>query len=176
MSTSGGQSARAFSCTRCFERKVKCDRQSPCLNCLRSKTDCIFRVPPAPRRRKKQPHGDFLLAHLKDYQHTLRGHGIGTEAPVTLAQAQASSSNRGDQGSFLDHHGSTSSTETVRSTEAFITSDSRQTGQLIVDQGKSRFVENNLWASLSQEVRIYQMSLLPVSNRKKCYSSVGRRK
>lgn len=164
MSTSGGQSARAFSCTRCFERKVKCDRQNPCSNCLRSKADCIFRVPPAPRRRKKQPHGDFLTARSKDYQHALRGRGIGTETPLMPAQAQASSPNRGDQGPLLDHHGSTNSTETGRSTEAFIASDSRQTGQLIVDQGKSRFLENDLWASLSQEVRTYWMSLLSVSD------------
>lgn len=27
-----------------------------------------------------------------------------------------------------------------------------KTGQLIVDQGKSRFIENNLWASVSEEV------------------------
>ena len=161
MSSSGAQSAKAFSCTRCFERKVKCDRRSPCSNCLRFEADCIYRAPPAPNRRKKQPHEKYLLARLKDYESLLRSHGIGIENPIMPAKPP--SSNVVDRNALLDHQGSASSMQTGSATEPFIISNSRQAGQLIIDQGKSRFVENNLWTSLSQEVRMLDMSIMSVS-------------
>lgn len=49
---------KAFSCLRCFERKVKCDKQHPCANCVKSNVECIFRIPSAPRRKKKRPTED----------------------------------------------------------------------------------------------------------------------
>lgn len=45
---------KAFSCLRCFERKVKCDKNHPCANCVKSNVDCVFRIPSAPRRKKKR--------------------------------------------------------------------------------------------------------------------------
>jgi hypothetical protein len=38
-STSQSKSAKTFSCVRCFERKVKCNRENPCSGCLRSKVE-----------------------------------------------------------------------------------------------------------------------------------------
>lgn len=45
---------KAFSCLRCFERKVKCDKNHPCNNCVKSNVECNFRIPSAPRRKKKK--------------------------------------------------------------------------------------------------------------------------
>jgi hypothetical protein len=45
---------KAFSCLRCFERKVKCDKSHPCANCTKSNVECVFRIPSAPRRKKKR--------------------------------------------------------------------------------------------------------------------------
>jgi Fungal Zn(2)-Cys(6) binuclear cluster domain len=50
----GEKQAKAFSCLRCFERKVKCDKNHPCNNCVKSNVDCHFRIPSAPRRKKKK--------------------------------------------------------------------------------------------------------------------------
>jgi hypothetical protein len=40
------------SCTRCYERKVKCDRQRPCNSCIKLEDACI--VPNTPIRRQRQ--------------------------------------------------------------------------------------------------------------------------
>lgn len=45
---------KAFSCLRCFERKVRCDKSHPCANCVKSNVECVFRIPSAPRRKKKR--------------------------------------------------------------------------------------------------------------------------
>ena len=50
----GDRAQKAFSCLRCFERKVKCDKTHPCANCVKSNVDCHFRIPSAPRRKKKR--------------------------------------------------------------------------------------------------------------------------
>jgi hypothetical protein len=50
----GEKPTKAFSCLRCFERKVKCDKSHPCANCVKSNVECIFRIPSAPRRKKKR--------------------------------------------------------------------------------------------------------------------------
>lgn len=40
------------SCVRCFERKVKCDKISPCSHCLRQDVDCRYGTP-KPSKRKR---------------------------------------------------------------------------------------------------------------------------
>lgn len=143
MSAPAGHPARVFSCTRCFDRKVKCDRQTPCSNCLRSSSDCVFRVPPAPRRKKKeqQPHehSGTLIAYLKDYEHLLQSPGPRLETPS--GPIRFTSVDSVNQNTSPDLHGPSISAETERATEAFMP-----------PSGRLRFVENNLWRGLSEEV------------------------
>src|SRR5690349_12465851 len=84
--------AKSFSCIRCFERKVKCDKQNPCSNCIRSKTECVFRIPTAPRRRKKRPQEEILLARLQHCEDLLRSKGIDIHETETPSQAAGTSS------------------------------------------------------------------------------------
>ena len=45
-------SALQASCDRCRERKVKCDRQNPCSNCVRHKITChVSATKPRPKGR-----------------------------------------------------------------------------------------------------------------------------
>ncbi|KAK3350237.1 hypothetical protein B0T25DRAFT_633423 [Lasiosphaeria hispida] len=73
MSTDMSESERrrrlpAVSCTRCRQRKVRCDHETPCNNCVKSTAtanSCTYdsHPPPLPRRprqRHKQPTGDLL--------------------------------------------------------------------------------------------------------------------
>ncbi|EXJ90761.1 hypothetical protein A1O1_03865 [Capronia coronata CBS 617.96] len=144
MSVAGDRPPKAFSCIRCFERKVKCDKQNPCSNCVKSKVECVFRVPPAPRRRKRRPPEEILLARLKKCEELLQTMGVDVDSsstptisPATTNDAQTSASQLGAEPTYSRH--------------GLFTAPGSNSGQLIVDRGKSRFIENNLWTSVSTE-------------------------
>ncbi|PMD40982.1 hypothetical protein L207DRAFT_529269 [Hyaloscypha variabilis F] len=40
-----------ISCITCRQRKVKCDKQQRCSNCVKSSVECVYAVPVRPRRR-----------------------------------------------------------------------------------------------------------------------------
>lgn len=71
--------SKAFSCIRCFERKVKCDKNHPCSGCVRAKVECVLRIPAAPRRRQKTIADEDTLARLKHYEDLLRENNIDFE-------------------------------------------------------------------------------------------------
>ncbi|GIJ81557.1 hypothetical protein Asppvi_000056 [Aspergillus pseudoviridinutans] len=63
-------------CVMCQQRKVRCDRKSPCANCVGSGTQCV----PAtltPRRRRFQER--VLLDRLRHYEGLLQQHNIDFE-------------------------------------------------------------------------------------------------
>ncbi|KAH7175244.1 hypothetical protein EDB81DRAFT_895687 [Dactylonectria macrodidyma] len=49
-----GPKANQRSCTTCRRRKVKCNKERPCSNCIRNGVDCIF---PPPGRARPTPRG-----------------------------------------------------------------------------------------------------------------------
>jgi hypothetical protein len=132
---------------------VKCDKQSPCTNCVKSKVECVFRVPPAPRRRKKRLQEDLLLARLRKCEELLKSKGIDIDNPDILSRTTSGSA-------AIESPPTTQPSSQQLSPDApgttgedliFAAPEIRKTGRLIVDQGKSLFIENNLWASLSDE-------------------------
>ena len=64
------------SCTLC-KRKVKCDKQRPCSNCVRGQRDCFYADPVPPRRRKGRGKlsEDDLLRRLRHYEILLKSYG-----------------------------------------------------------------------------------------------------
>jgi len=139
--------AKSFSCIRCFERKVKCDKENPCSNCVKSRVECVFRVPPAPRRRKKRPQEEILLARLRQCEDLLRSKGIEVDTSESPVQASAPS-----RDTTLPSPDTGLSGDRPTGPVVFFPGPDARTGQLIVDHGKSRFIENNLWTSVSEEV------------------------
>ncbi|KAK4945764.1 hypothetical protein LTR10_015112 [Elasticomyces elasticus] len=145
MSNAADRPTKAFSCIRCFERKVKCDKQNPCTNCAKSQVECVFRVPPPPRRRKKRLQEDALLERLRKCEQLLKSKGISVDGTPSTTESPTVGSD----------------TPTVPPTDDFAAALSRfavlpqfpasKNGQLLVNQGKSRFIENNLWTSVANE-------------------------
>lgn len=128
---------KAYSCVRCFERKVKCDKNHPCSGCIRSKVECVFRIPAAPRRKKKRPEGDTVLNRLKQYEQLLESKGINpAEALASSKDTNASSTSLSDP-ITLSHDEETH--DMVR--DAFHSGHPRQKGRLVIDQGKTRYIE-----------------------------------
>ncbi|KIW80928.1 hypothetical protein Z517_03951 [Fonsecaea pedrosoi CBS 271.37] len=186
--TTGPRPRKAYSCVRCFERKVKCDKQHPCSGCVRSKVEwqvsscpnclpdinpmrcfdlvtgpldfsplialpgswliirlcSVFRIPPAPRRRKRKAREDDVLARLKHYEELLRDQGIDPTPPSTTPSKIDATSPPLDDADNPSKSGS-------KPAEPPWTNGSVQ-GRLIIDQGRARFIQNKLWTTVSEEL------------------------
>ncbi len=71
---------RVLACELCQQRKVKCDRQFPCANCVRSRVQCIPATLAPRRRRRKFPEREReLLERIHKYEALLRSHNISYE-------------------------------------------------------------------------------------------------
>ncbi|KAK3318303.1 fungal-specific transcription factor domain-containing protein [Apodospora peruviana] len=70
---------RGHSCVLCQQRKVRCDKQKPCANCVKANVECRVVPPQPPRRRKKKPHERDLIDRLRKYENLLSQHGVNFE-------------------------------------------------------------------------------------------------
>lgn len=68
---------RVLACVLCQQRKVKCDRKFPCVNCVKLQVDCVPVTQPRPRRRRF-PERE-LLDRLRRYEALLRRNKIDFE-------------------------------------------------------------------------------------------------
>ncbi|KAI1309882.1 fungal-specific transcription factor domain-containing protein [Xylaria venustula] len=72
-----------LSCTSCRARKLKCDKQSPCRNCERSGSDCVF-----PARKRIQRPRKTKNAELLQRLHRLESI-VGKVGLANLEEAEA---------------------------------------------------------------------------------------
>lgn len=70
---------RGHSCVLCQQRKVRCDKNKPCANCVKAGVDCKVVPPQPPRRRKKKPQERELVDRLRKYEALLSQHGVDFE-------------------------------------------------------------------------------------------------
>ncbi|ROW02361.1 hypothetical protein VSDG_02597 [Cytospora chrysosperma] len=70
---------RGHSCVLCQQRKVRCDKQKPCANCVKAGVGCKVVAPQPPRRRKKKPQERELIDRLRKYESLLAQHGVDFE-------------------------------------------------------------------------------------------------
>ncbi|KAJ5503438.1 Transcription factor [Penicillium fimorum] len=162
-------SSASRSCVTCRRRKVRCNKRSPCSNCTKAGIDCIFPPPGrAPRKSKRPPDAELLsrLRRLEGVIDHLRGSG-DTEGTSTSTQAPSSTT-----GSSTVRNESTAPTSVsteppnqARSPCPFEQSDPKKLapdkfenefGRLVIDEGRSRYVSNRLWASLGDEIEELQ--------------------
>ncbi|KAJ5730744.1 uncharacterized protein N7483_005252 [Penicillium malachiteum] len=67
---------RGHSCVLCQQRKVRCDQQKPCTNCIRAQVECKV-VPPQPGRRKRRKiQEEDLTDRLKRYEALMTRNGV----------------------------------------------------------------------------------------------------
>lgn len=86
----------------CHQRKVKCDRRTPCANCIKSGSEC---VPAAVTRRRPRRRivEQELLERVRRYEELLRTNSVGFE-PLhnDTATGKTSPNTEGDYGSDYD--------------------------------------------------------------------------
>ena len=71
---------RGTSCVLCQQRKVRCDKNKPCANCVKARVECRIIPPMPPRRRKKRLQEKDLVERLKKYEALLTENGVKFEA------------------------------------------------------------------------------------------------
>ncbi|KAL9106885.1 MAG: hypothetical protein Q9227_008133 [Pyrenula ochraceoflavens] len=114
----------------------------------------MFREPPPPRRRKKRPPEEDLFDKCRRYEEMLKSYGAQIDAPLApSAPGDDSSTQKGL---------SREATRSLQNESEATTSSPGNwgggaqeypKGKLVVDQMRSRLVDNNLWVSLSEEFR-----------------------
>lgn len=151
------------SCVTCRKRKVKCDKLHPCSNCARAHIDCIFPTPGrAPRKVRKTGDGrdTELLARLRRLEGVVKGLGVdvgedGSQISQTNGdkEGNADSMNTSLESSAADPS-RTGKTRDMPQWSGNMKSGKFENkfGRLVVNEGRSRYVNNSFWANLSNEV------------------------
>ncbi|KAF4637546.1 hypothetical protein G7Y89_g519 [Cudoniella acicularis] len=76
------QSQHSISCTICRQRKVKCDKQRRCRNCIKAGVECTYPIPTRPRRRvgngkaSQDASKEELLHRLRQYEDFFKKNGL----------------------------------------------------------------------------------------------------
>lgn len=119
-----------YTCQNCAKRKVKCDKVTPiCLSCRRAKLTCSYEAP-QPRGRKRKPSGD-RDEKLELNERLLRRHGLLSQDPQSSP--------------------STEDTPQEPVTLFFNGPETSRLGKLVTGQGKSRYIDSNLWRHLGDD-------------------------
>lgn len=164
------ETASSRSCVTCRRRKVRCNKRSPCSNCLKAGIDCVFPPPGrAPRKSAKRPPDAELLSRLRRLEGVVEhlsgrsveaGGSINVSptqpAPLTLesavpntgtapAIAPASAGSKDPNGGCPFENDDPTKLKPGKFENEF--------GRLVIDEGRSRYVSNRLWASLGDEVQ-----------------------
>lgn len=150
------------SCVTCRRRKVKCDKKQPCSNCARAKIECIFPGPGRAPRKSRKPADGELMERLRRLEGVVQSLNAQVEeheqqdAEREKAAGACPTTNGAGGGGGGDDGGCPNGTDkgsanviVDNSVEGLET----RFGRLVVDQGRSRYINNSFWASLNNEVR-----------------------
>ncbi|KAL5116389.1 hypothetical protein ACEQ8H_005737 [Pleosporales sp. CAS-2024a] len=155
-------SARAsYSCIRCSERKVKCDRQRPCSACTKHNADCVYSTFKSARRQHKRVKVQVLAERIDQYEALLQKHGIDKnqcQVPPVQHAVETPNDMHALQQNLSNQHlsGMTSTNNTTHSPSLQIPTPSSDTtlsnkSKPQDDQEHLKFVENSLWRRVVEE-------------------------
>lgn len=105
---------------------------------------CIFQAPAPPRRKKRKPTESDLIERLRQYEETLKQHGI--DAPDSLAQDEFRNTPE-------THERHATKPRAAEIGHPDYKADLTNVGTLIGGGGRSRYIDSNLWKALSNEVQ-----------------------
>ncbi|WYZ46430.1 hypothetical protein EsH8_IX_000655 [Colletotrichum jinshuiense] len=93
---------RGTSCVLCQQRKVRCDKNKPCANCVKARVECRVIPPQPPRRRKKRLQERDLVDRLKKYETLLAENGVKFDPIAADLKASDRSSMHIDEDHQID--------------------------------------------------------------------------
>ncbi|KAK5165795.1 uncharacterized protein LTR77_008718 [Saxophila tyrrhenica] len=169
-----GRTLNPRSCVTCRKRKVKCNKIHPCNNCNRAHIECVFPSPGrAPRKINKPSEGrdKELLERLRRLEGVVKGLGVEVDDKENGEQDEQAVQQDGQDGTPDELHKennlSKSGANDRWAYQYFDGNRSDRTrwvdekqrgnfetrfGRLVVNEGKSRYINNSFWANLSNEV------------------------
>lgn len=150
------------SCVTCRKRKVRCDKRHPCSNCNKAAIECIFPGPGrAPRRSRKPPDAE-LLARLRRLEGVVQHLGknldeevekteeVGNDQPMKAEDAaEGDAKSPKEEARIPKSCGLFNGPEPRKKSVNGVV---QEFGQLVVEEGRSRYVSNKFWSSMSEEV------------------------
>lgn len=162
-------------CTACRQRKVKCNRQQPCSHCIRSGYDCIY---PTGRGRAPKRSRRFVDAQLVDKLARLETiiQRLASENGSNCKELQGNTDLEAEGRALPPSQvaagatGAASETDSPQHALSGDTDDPTSAlssleghlGRLVVDDKKSFYVSNPLWATMTNEVSYPPRWLTPV--------------
>ncbi|KAH0497906.1 hypothetical protein TgHK011_005188 [Trichoderma gracile] len=140
---------RILACVLCQHRKIKCDRNSPCSNCIKANVTCTPSTP-APARKRRRPNQD-LQERLARCEELLKQYASGTvpiPAPSTAQRPLPPLPTTPSNPNLPASEAPVATPASVDSTQ------SRNPGALMVkEDGNVRFMDSYIWASVYDELQ-----------------------
>ena len=142
------------SCTTCRKRKVRCDKKNPCASCLKTGSVCIFPGPGRAPRRSRKPQDAELMARLKRLEGVVQSlnnvpPSEGEVEPWGLT-VQENPNKIPDTLENLENGGCLG--RKIMNKDSPPPGLVKEFGRLSVEGGRSAYVSNRFWVSLSEEV------------------------
>ena len=161
----GSSGLNARSCITCRKRKVKCDKRHPCSNCNRAAIECVFPGPGRAPRRSRKPPDTELLARLRRLEGVVQSLGKGideevenTNESVEVPKVEFEPLQPNGMENFNAKDVKPPKDCAIvgpydpNRVHGEIGGLNKEFGRLKVENGKSRYVSNKFWNSLSEEV------------------------
>ncbi|KAG6006964.1 hypothetical protein E4U21_006584 [Claviceps maximensis] len=140
--------SRILACVLCQHRKIKCDRNSPCSNCIKANVSCVPSTP-APARKRRRPNQD-LQERLARCEELLKQYVDGSAPGQAPSAAPAAA----------DQTGTPSIKEAVmldRVEPSLPTTDKstnfKPACHMVNDDGSVRFMDSHIWATIHEELQ-----------------------
>ncbi|KAI0856708.1 fungal-specific transcription factor domain-containing protein [Xylaria cubensis] len=137
---------KILACVHCQYRKIKCDRQQPCSNCIKAKIACKPSIP-APPHKRRRPNQDLLerLARCEQLLKQYADGNVPAQGEPTPAPTKPSSS------ASISQPVSSSPAAQVKNENEVRTS-LRPTGKVVEEDGNVRFIDNFVRISFHEEL------------------------
>ncbi|KAL2681228.1 hypothetical protein Neosp_008836 [[Neocosmospora] mangrovei] len=129
---------RVLACVLCQHRKIKCDRNTPCSNCIKANVTCTPSTP-APARKRRRPNQD-LQERLARCEQLLKQYADGT---VPSPSAQASPAMNSAMSDVMVSTPNNYDSQTKW----------KPTGKMVKEEGGVRFMDSYLWANIHEELQ-----------------------
>ena len=139
------------SCLACHTRKVRCDKKNPCGVCVKRGTECVFPSGKKPRKRRKDANAE-LSARINNLEDLISSLGVQHDE---VHEGESDDSEPDKAASTVDENASRIGDSREEMTK--LKADSQGSieegfGRLSIRDGKSRYVSNQLWARMGDEV------------------------
>ncbi|KAF3484020.1 fungal specific transcription factor domain-containing protein [Arthroderma uncinatum] len=156
-STSLGAPPNPRSCVTCRRRKVRCNKNHPCSNCVKAKIECVYPSPGRAPRKSKKPRDTELLARLRTLENIVRNLGgpeaiSGTGPILSNEISPGQSPNNKQQERETDGSGAVQQNAAIKNEDPGVSEIEENMGKLMAGEGGSQYVSHRFWTSFGKTV------------------------